>query len=114
MAVEKILKQDRQIVNIVSRQGQSALHLGMQFPAVIQTLVCRHHHHNHCHHHGHYQLRCPVCDINIADPQGRTLLHAAAARLDTGLVRSLVEAGAGVTCQDMLGECHNFIFKGVN
>ena len=111
MAVEKILKQDRQMVNIVSRQGQSALHLGMQFPAVIQTLVCRHHHHNHCHHQGHYQLHCPACDINIADPQGRTLLHAAAARLDTGLVRSLVEAGAGVTCQDMLGECHNFILK---
>ena len=110
MAVEKILKQDRQMVNIVSRQGQSALHLGMQFPAVIQTLVCRHHHHNHCHHHGHYQLRCPVCDINIADPQGRTLLHAAAARLDTGLVRSLVEAGAGVTCQDMLGEMCDILY----
>ena len=39
VAVDKILKHDRQLVNIVSRDGQSALHLGLMYPAVIQTLV---------------------------------------------------------------------------
>ena len=43
VAVEKILKQDRQMVNIVSRDGQSAMHLGVSFPSVIQTLVWSHH-----------------------------------------------------------------------
>ena len=33
-----------------------------------------------------------MCDINIADPQGRTVLHSASDKLDTGLVRSLVDA----------------------
>ena len=41
VAVEKILKHDRQMVNIVSREGQSALYLGVSFPPVIQTLVWR-------------------------------------------------------------------------
>ena len=85
-AVEKILRQDRQIINIVSRDGQSALHLASQFPATVQTLA-----------------RCAQCDINIADTQGRTVLHVASTRLDTGLVRLLVEAGASLGCQDMLG-----------
>ena len=105
VAVEKILKHDRQMVNIVSRDGQSALHLGLMFPAVIQALVCHSYHYDHHYHdHCHCQIRCPACDINIADPQGRTVLHSASAKLDTGLVRSLVEAGAGVNCQDMLGK----------
>ena len=47
--------------------------------------------------------RCRQCDLNIQDGQGRAPLHYAAARLDTSTVTSLVEAGAGVNTQDMLG-----------
>ena len=47
--------------------------------------------------------RCRQCDLNIQDGQGRAPLHYAAARLDTSTLTSLVEAGAGVNTQDMLG-----------
>ena len=47
--------------------------------------------------------RCRQCDLNIQDGQGRAPLHYAAARLDTSTVTKLVEAGAGVNTQDMLG-----------
>ena len=48
-------------------------------------------------------VRTPECDVNIVDGQGRTVLHWAAARLDTGLLRLLVERGASVSFQDTLG-----------
>ena len=71
MAVEKILAQDRHMINIVTRDGQSALHLGQfyikkhsssseisigfigfQYPGVIKSLIS-----------------CPQCDINITNAQ---------------------------------------------
>ena len=85
-AVEKILREDRHMINIVSREGESALHLASMFPPVVRALV-----------------KCPQCDLNIADSQGRTVLHWAAARLDPALLRLLVAAGANLACQDMLG-----------
>ena len=86
-AVEKILREDRHMINIVSRDGESALHLASKFPPVVRALV-----------------RCPQCDLNIADGQGRTVLHWAAARLDAALLRLVVTAGASLACQDMLGD----------
>ena len=47
--------------------------------------------------------RCRQCDLNIQDGQGRAPLHYAAARLDTSTLTSLVEAGAGVNTQDIIG-----------
>ena len=85
-AVEKILGQDRHMINIVSRDGDSPLHLASQFPPAVVALV-----------------RCPQSDLNIADSHGRTVLHWAASRLEPGLLRLLVEAGADVSCQDLLG-----------
>ena len=85
-AIEKILGQDRHMINIVTREGESPLHLASQFPPAVTALV-----------------RCPQCDLNIADSQGRTVLHWAAFKLEAGLLRLLVEAGANVTCQDLLG-----------
>ena len=71
VAVEKILAQDKKMINIVTRDGQSALHLGKlcfekhslpswnfngfighQYPGVIKSLIS-----------------CPQCDINIANAQ---------------------------------------------
>ena len=85
-AIEKILGQDRHMINIVSREGESPLHLASQFPPAVTALV-----------------RCPQCDLNIADSQGKTVLHWAASRLDSALLQRLVEAGASLDCQDMLG-----------
>ena len=86
-AVEKILREDRHMINIVSRDGESALHLASKFPPVVRALV-----------------KCPQCDLNIADCQGRTVLHWAAARLDAALLRLVVTAGASLACQDTLGD----------
>ena len=106
-AVEKILRQDGSVVNIVTRGGQAALHLAMQWPGVVASLI-------RCGssymllvrlHVSHYRTcaRCRQCDLNIQDGQGRAPLHYAAARLDTSTVTSLVEAGAGVNTQDIIG-----------
>ena len=38
-AVEKILRQDGSVVNIVTRGGQAALHLAMQWPGVVASLI---------------------------------------------------------------------------
>ena len=98
-AVEKILRQDGSVVNIVTRGGQAALHLAMQWPGVVASIIrCGSQytlHHRTC-------ARCPQSDLNIQDGQGRAPLHYAAARLDTSTLTSLVEAGAGVNTQDML------------
>ena len=51
----------------------------------------------------HTCARCRQCDLNIQDGQGRAPLHYAAARLDTSTLTSLVEAGAGVNTQDIIG-----------
>ena len=101
-AVEKILRQDGSVVNIVTRGGQAALHLAMQWPGVVASIIrCGSYMSHiitlvHC-------VRCRQCDLNIQDGQGRAPLHYAAARLDTSTVTSLVEAGAGVNTQDIIG-----------
>ena len=38
-AVEKILRQDGSVVNIVTRGGQAALHLAMQWPGVVASII---------------------------------------------------------------------------
>eukprot|EP00092_Neocalanus_flemingeri_P028989 GFUD01031472.1.p1 GENE.GFUD01031472.1~~GFUD01031472.1.p1 ORF type:complete len:938 (+),score=300.01 GFUD01031472.1:38-2851(+) len=86
LALRKILKRDRTIINIVSRDGQPALHLASHSPAALLALTS-----------------CPQCDVNIADSKGRTALHEAASKLDVTMVQQLVEVGANVTSQDMLG-----------
>ena len=78
------MRQDRAMINIVSRSGESALHLARHSVSTVQSLVA-----------------CAQCDLDIADAQGRTPLHCSAA--DPGLVRILVTAGASVSVQDQLG-----------
>ena len=97
LATKKILKKDRTIINIVTRDGLAALHLSVPCPPCVLTLVS-----------------CPQCDVNIADSRGRTALHMAAARLDMSLVKQMVEAGASVTCQDMMGNspAHMLLLEG--
>ena len=110
-AVEKILRQDGSVVNIVTRGGQAALHLAMQWPGVVASIIrCGSSCHVICQyvkiicHVSHYTCaRCRQCDLNIQDGQGRAPLHYAAARLDTSTLTSLVEAGAGVNTQDIIG-----------
>ena len=53
--------------------------------------------------------RCRQCDLNIQDGQGRAPLHYAAARLDTSTVTKLVEAGAGVNTQDIIGNMRGLL-----
>ena len=115
-AVEKILRQDGSVVNIVTRGGQAALHLAMQWPGVVASIIrCGSSCHvivmSICYNNMsrfvtlcHVMLhRCRQCDLNIQDGQGRAPLHYAAARLDTSTVTKLVEAGAGVNTQDIIG-----------
>ena len=37
--MEKILRQDGSVVNIVTRGGQAALHLAMQWPGVVASII---------------------------------------------------------------------------
>ena len=78
------MRQDRAMINIVSRSGESALHLARQSVSTVQSLVA-----------------CAQCDLDIVDAQGRTPLHCSAT--DPGLVRTLVTAGASLSVQDQLG-----------
>ena len=101
--MEKILRQDGSVVNIVTRGGQAALHLAMQWPGVVASIIrCGSQYVTPV---SYYRTcaRCRQCDLNIQDGQGRAPLHYAAARLDTSTVTSLVEAGAGVNTQDTIG-----------
>jgi len=85
-AIKKILKKDRTIINIVTRDENSALHLASHSPDAVLAIA-----------------KCPQCDVNITDSAGKTVMHLAASRLDTNLITQLVELRASVTCQDKLG-----------
>jgi E3 ubiquitin-protein ligase mind-bomb len=97
LAIKKILKKDRTIINIVTRDGDAAVHLSVHCPSSVLALTS-----------------CAQCDVNIGDSRASTVLHKAAARLDVSLVKQLVEVGASVQSQDMLGNtpAHSVLLEG--
>jgi len=84
-AVRMILRRDPGVANMVTRDGEAALHLATTLPC-LQALLER-----------------PQCNLEIADARGWTPLQAAAARLQGPRVVALVGAGASARVQDLQG-----------
>ena len=84
-AVRMILRRDAGVANMVTRDGEAALHLAATLPC-LQAL-----------------LEWPQCNLEIADARGWTPLQGVAARLQGSRVVALVGAGASVGVQDLQG-----------
>merc|ERR1719430_1114493 len=84
-AVRMILRRDPGVANMVTRDGEAALHLAATLPC-LQAL-----------------LEWPQCNLEIADGRGWTPLQSVAARLQGSRVVALVEAGASARVQDLQG-----------
>jgi len=84
-AVRMILRRDPGVANMVTRDGEAALHLAATLPC-LQAL-----------------LEWPQCNLEIADGRGWTPLQSVAARLQGSRVVALVGAGASVGVQDLQG-----------
>jgi len=84
-AVRMILRRDPGVANMVTRDGEAALHLAATLPC-LQAL-----------------LEWPQCNLEIADGRGWTPLQGVAARLQGSRVVALVGAGASVGVQDLQG-----------
>ena len=84
-AVRMILRRDPGVANMVTRDGEAALHLAATL-ACLQAL-----------------LEWPQCNLEIADGRGWTPLQCFSARLQGPQVVALVEAGALAQVQDLQG-----------
>jgi len=85
--VERIIQEDRLIVNIVTRDGISPLHMAAQVSMqIVRSLVST-----------------PQCDVNIQDAKGRSVLHYAARTSHLSLISLLLQHRVNVNLRDCGG-----------